>query len=86
MKPGLASIPGQSLLVLWEIKKFVFDVWGDAVNIAARVESKGEVGRINISQTTYDLVKHKIICRHRGKIPIKNQEPLDMYFVERAGS
>jgi len=63
-------------------KKFVFDMWGDAVNIAARVESSGEVGKINISQTTYDLVKHKITCRHRGKIPIKNQEPLDMYFVE----
>ena len=63
-------------------KKFAFDIWGDAVNIAARIESSGEAGKINVSQTTYDLVKHKFSCSHRGKIPIKNQEPLDMYFVE----
>ena len=62
-------------------KKFAFDIWGDAVNIAARVESSGEVDKINISQTTYDLVKSKFDCQHRGKIPIKNQDPLDMYFV-----
>jgi class 3 adenylate cyclase len=63
-------------------KKFAFDLWGDAVNIAARLESSGETGKINISQTTYDLVKHKIACTHRGKIPIKNQEPINMYFVK----
>ena len=67
-------------------KKFVFDVWGDAVNIAARLETAGEVGKINISQTTYNLVKQKKACKHRGKIPIKNQDPLDMYFVESTGS
>ena len=67
-------------------KKFVFDMWGPAMNITARLESSGEAGKINISQTTYDLVKHKMVCSHRGKIPIKNQEPLDMYFVKGAVS
>jgi len=65
-------------------KKFVFDIWGDAVNTAARVETSGEVGKINISQTTYDLVKNKLKFKHRGKIPIKNLDPLDMYFVEES--
>jgi class 3 adenylate cyclase len=63
-------------------RKFVFDVWGDAVNICARLESSSEVGRINISQTTFNLVKTKYTCTHRGKIEIKNNEPIDMYFVE----
>jgi len=62
--------------------KFVFDVWGDAVNITARVETSGEAGRINISQTTYDLVKNKFKCIHRGKISAKNLDSMDMYFVD----
>ena len=63
-------------------KKFVFDVWGDAVNVANRMETSSEAGKINISHTTYNLVKHKFSCSNRGKIPIKNQEPINMYFVE----
>ncbi|MFT5168477.1 MAG: class 3 adenylate cyclase [Saprospiraceae bacterium] len=63
-------------------KKFVFDIWGDAVNICAGMEKSGEVGKINISQTTFNLVKTIYECTHRGKIEIKNNEPIDMYFVE----
>ena len=63
-------------------KKFAFDVWGDAVNIAARIEANGEAGKINISNTTYELIKHKYTCTHRGKITIKNHKPVHMYFVE----
>lgn len=62
-------------------KKFAFDVWGDAVNIAARMESSGEEGKVNISGTTYELVKDKFNCEHRGKIAVRGKGEIDMYFV-----
>jgi class 3 adenylate cyclase len=64
------------------IKKFAYDIWGDTVNIAARVESSGESGKVNISGSTYELVKDKFNCIHRGKIQAKNKGEIDMYFVE----
>ncbi len=64
------------------LKKFAFDIWGDTVNIAARLEDNGEVGKVNISQTTYELVKGDYDCLHRGKISVKNLEDVDMYYVE----
>jgi adenylate cyclase len=64
------------------VKKFQYDIWGDTVNLAARLESSGEVGQVNISGTTYSLVKDKFNCTHRGKITAKNKGELDMYFVE----
>lgn len=63
-------------------KKFAYDVWGDTVNIAARLESKGEVGKVNISHSTYKLVKGKYNCISRGKIPVKNRGEIEMYFAE----
>lgn len=66
------------------IKKFAYDIWGDTVNIASRMESSGEEGKINISGTTYSLVKDKFHCIHRGKIEVKNKGGIDMYFVEGA--
>ncbi len=63
-------------------KKFAYDIWGDTVNIAARIETKGETGRVNLSQATYDLVKGEFKCTHRGKVPAKNIGDVDMYFVE----
>jgi len=62
-------------------KKFAYDVWGDAVNIAARMESTGEIGKVNISNATYELVKDKIPCTYRGKIEVKGKGEIDMYFV-----
>ena len=64
------------------IKKFSYDIWGDAVNIASRMESSSEAGKINISETTYQLIKDRYACRHRGKITAKNKGEIDMYFVE----
>ncbi|MDE3213572.1 MAG: adenylate/guanylate cyclase domain-containing protein, partial [Bacteroidota bacterium] len=58
-------------------------VWGSTVNIASRMESNGEAGRVNISAATYELIKHQFICTHRGKIFAKNIGEIDMYFVER---
>ncbi|HMY67768.1 MAG TPA: adenylate/guanylate cyclase domain-containing protein, partial [Leptospiraceae bacterium] len=63
-------------------KKFAYDVWGDTVNIASRMESSGESGRINISRSTYKIIKNEFICRARGKIQAKNKGKLDMYFVD----
>ncbi|MEO8147097.1 MAG: adenylate/guanylate cyclase domain-containing protein [Bacteroidia bacterium] len=66
------------------IRKFAYDIWGDTVNIASRMESSGEVGKVNISGTTYELVKDKFACIYRGKIVAKNKGEIDMYFVEKA--
>ncbi len=65
------------------IKKFAYDVWGDTVNIASRMESSGDVGKVNISQATYELVSGQFQCTYRGKIEAKNKGEIDMYFVER---
>ncbi len=63
-------------------QKFAFDIWGDSVNVAARMESSCEPGMVNISGETYKLVKDYFECEHRGKIEIKNRGKVDMYFVK----
>ncbi|XOV65908.1 MAG: adenylate/guanylate cyclase domain-containing protein [Fluviicola sp.] len=63
-------------------KKFAFDVWGDAVNVASRIESAGEPGRINISGTTQALIKDHFETEYRGEIEVKNRGAVGMYFVE----
>ncbi len=65
------------------IKKFAYDIWGDTVNTASRMESSGEVGKVNISGVTYEYIKDKFVCTYRGKIEAKNKGAIDMYFVER---
>jgi class 3 adenylate cyclase len=64
------------------IKKFAYDIWGDTVNIASRMESSGVAGKVNISGATYELVKDAFNCTHRGKIEAKHKGLIDMYFVE----
>lgn len=64
------------------IRKFAYDIWGDTVNTASRMESSGEAGKINISHTTYLLVKDKFRFDYRGKIKTKGKGEMDMYFVE----
>lgn len=64
--------------------KFAYDIWGDAVNIASRMESSGELSKINISGTTYELIKEHFNCTYRGEIEAKNKGKIDMYFVENA--
>lgn len=64
-------------------KKFAYDIWGDTVNIASRIESSCEEGKINISETTYELISSFFECTHRGKIAVKNKSDIDMYYVER---
>ena len=66
------------------VKKYAYDIWGDTVNIAARMEQNSLPGRINISSKTYGLVKDKFSCTYRGKIEAKNKGQIDMYFVEKS--
>lgn len=63
--------------------KFTFDIWGDSVIIAQRMEAKGEEGKINISAVTHDLIKEKFECEYRGKINADGKGKLDMYFIKR---
>jgi class 3 adenylate cyclase len=62
-------------------KKFAYDIWGDAVNTASRMESSGEPGKVNISGATYASIQEWFDCTYRGKIYAKNKGEIDMYFV-----
>ena len=64
------------------VKKFQYDIWGDTVNTASRMESSGEAGKVNVSGATYELVKDKFTFTYRGKIQAKGKGEVDMYFVE----
>lgn len=74
---------GSAVAGIVGVKKFAYDIWGDTVNTASRLEQHSLSGKINISDTTYRLVKNNFTCIHRGKIDAKNKGKIDMYFVER---
>ena len=63
-------------------KKFAYDIWGDTVNMASRMESCSKIGKINISENTYQLIKDDFSCEERGKIEVKNKGMVPMYFVQ----
>lgn len=63
-------------------KKFAYDIWGDTVNTAARMEQNSEPGKINISSVTHGMVEDQYNFTYRGKIEAKNKGQIDMYFVE----
>lgn len=67
-------------------KKFTYDIWGDAVNVAARMESNGVAGRIALSESTYHRVKDQFECEHHGQIEAKNKGLLNVYFLNRIKS
>jgi len=64
------------------LKKFAYDIWGDTVNLASRMEQHSEAGKVNVSGTTYQLIKDHFRCTHRGMIETKSKLQVDMYFVD----
>lgn len=72
--PVIAGVIGQ--------KKYSYDIWGDTVNVASRMESSSEAGKVNISGQTYELVRDFFICEYRGKMPVKYKGEIEMYFVK----
>ena len=62
-------------------KKFAYDIWGDTVNVASRMESNSKPGRINVSEYTYELIKDRYDCEYRGELKVKNHGKMKMYFV-----
>jgi len=64
------------------LNKFAYDIWGDAVNVASRMETMSDPGRINISENTYRFVKDVYDCEARGKVLVKNKGEMEMYFVK----
>lgn len=80
MRAGIHS--GSVVAGVVSKKKYAYDLFGDTVNTASRMETNGEVGRINISETTYELIKGKYNCFFRGPINAKGKGNLNMYFVE----
>lgn len=73
--PVISGVIGQ--------KKLSFDIWGDTVNIASRMESSGVASEINITGVTHQLIKEFFLCDYRGKMPIKYKGETDMYFVKK---
>ncbi|MEN2282109.1 adenylate/guanylate cyclase domain-containing protein [Algoriphagus sp. SE2] len=64
------------------IKKWQYDIWGDTVNIASRMETNSVPGKINLSETTYELIKSEFDCEYRGSIDVKNRGIWKMYFLK----
>lgn len=63
------------------IKKWQYDIWGDTVNIASRMESNSKPGKVNLSETTYQQVKDEFACEYRGEVEVKNHGSMKMYFL-----
>lgn len=63
--------------------KFAYDIWGNTVNTANRMESSGQQGKLNVSKQTYELIKDYFQCRYRGKVAAKGKGKIDMYFVDK---
>jgi class 3 adenylate cyclase len=73
--PVMAGVVGQ--------RKFIYDIWGDAVNIAARLEAAGEAGRINVSDTVCNRMRLLMEFEARGAVEVKNKAPISMHFLKR---
>jgi len=83
MRIGIHTSPVVAGIV--GVKKFQYDIWGDTVHTASRMESSGEVGQVNISEATYALVKDEpgLTLTSRGKVQAKGKGEMEMYFAGR---
>jgi adenylate cyclase len=64
------------------IKKFIYDLWGDTVNIASRMESHGVPGRIHVSAATFELLEESFLLEERGKISVKGKGEMETYWLK----
>ncbi len=71
--PVVAGVIGQ--------KKFIYDLWGDSVNTASRMESHGQDGFIQITRATYELIKDDFVCEPRGIVVVKGKGKMEVWFV-----
>ncbi len=62
-------------------RKFVYDVWGDAVNVASRMESHGLGGAVQITQSTHELIKDEFVCEPRGMVDVKGKGDMEVWLV-----
>jgi guanylate cyclase len=62
-------------------KRFLYDLWGDAVNTASRMESQGTPGRIQITRATYELLKDEFVCEPRGSVPVKGKGEMETWYL-----
>ena len=62
-------------------KRFLYDLWGDAVNTASRMESQGTPGEIQITRATYELLKDEFVCTRRGTIEVKGKGPMETWYL-----
>lgn len=81
MRVGLNS--GAAMAGVVGKNKFVYDIWGDTVNLASRFEQAGQEGKINISESTYYAVGDYFECEERGKIELKNKSPTKAFWLNR---
>jgi len=81
VKEEQGQSPWEIRIGLVGIKRFAYDIWGDTVNIANTMESSGEIGKVNISETTYEAIDEFFETEYRGKIKAKHKGEIDMYFV-----
>jgi class 3 adenylate cyclase len=79
LRIGLSSGPVVAGII--GSKKFTYDLWGDTVNIASRMESQGELGFIQVSQSTFDLLRETHVLRERGRIEVKGKGEMTTYFL-----
>ena len=65
------------------VRKYLYDVFGDTVNMASRMESNSEPMKINTTEFTYNIIKDKFVCKSRGAVEVKGKGVMNMYFVEK---
>lgn len=63
-------------------RKFHYDVWGDSVNIASRMESQGTPGKIQVARGTYELIKEEFLCQPHGWLEVKGRGSMEIWFLE----
>ena len=62
-------------------RKFFYDVWGDAVNVAARMETTGEAGKIQVSHDSYERLRHEFMLEARGEIDVKGKGAMQTWYL-----